>query len=261
MKNKKKINNDFFSYFIQQLQTKDISYEFNHNLFFEKYQILDKKENSLPCVMYLLDYKREKFIYLSSEIYDLIGYTSNNLIENSYQLYLDYFHAEDKSEFKGPIFENLISYIKSQPKKTIKKNQFSINYRIHNKHGEYVKILDQFIILEVDGDKNPLFIFGMLSDISNHKSDNKMILTINQLNTELCNKARTQVTKVFSKKPTFTVRQKQIIDLIKNGSSSKEIAVKLDLSIHTVNAHRRKLLDKFDCKNTSELLNLYHSEL
>ena len=261
MKNKKKINNDFFSYFIQQLQTKDISYEFNHNLFFEKYQILDKKENSLPCVMYLLDYKREKFIYLSSEIYDLIGYTSNNLIENSYQLYLDYFHTEDKNEFKGPIFENLIGYIKSQTKKTIKNIQFSINYRIQNKHGDYVKILDQFVILEVDSDKNPLLILGILSDITSHKNDNKMVLTINQRNPDLNFQSKKQMTKVFSKKPTFTARQKQIIELINNGSSSKEIAVKLDLSIHTVNAHRRKLLDKFDCKNTSELLNLYHSEL
>ena len=69
------------------------------------------------------------------------------------------------------------------------------------------------------------------------------------------------VKHIFTKKPSFTLRQKEIIELIGNGYSSKEIAQQLELSLHTVHAHRRKLLYKFNCKNTSELLNMYHSEI
>jgi DNA-binding CsgD family transcriptional regulator len=38
------------------------------------------------------------------------------------------------------------------------------------------------------------------------------------------------------------------------GSNSKQIAGKLDLSINTINNHRKNMLKKMDCKTSSQLL-------
>ena len=50
-------------------------------------------------------------------------------------------------------------------------------------------------------------------------------------------------------------RELDIMKLIKEGLSSKEIALKLDLSLKTVETHRYNILKKLDLKNTAALVN------
>ena len=51
-------------------------------------------------------------------------------------------------------------------------------------------------------------------------------------------------------------REFEIVQLIKNGLSSKEIAEKLFISLDTVHTHRKKILAKNDSKNFNELMNM-----
>ncbi|MGZ3933262.1 MAG: response regulator transcription factor, partial [Bacteroidia bacterium] len=55
-------------------------------------------------------------------------------------------------------------------------------------------------------------------------------------------------------KSILTIREKEILKLIAEEHSSQEIAEKLFLSIKTVNAHRRNLIQKLDAKNTAALV-------
>ncbi len=57
-----------------------------------------------------------------------------------------------------------------------------------------------------------------------------------------------------SEKSVLTIREKEVLKLIAEGHTSQEIADKLFLSILTVNAHRRNLLQKLDIKNTAGLV-------
>jgi len=54
----------------------------------------------------------------------------------------------------------------------------------------------------------------------------------------------------------ITRREKEILALIVEGHSNKEIAGKLSLSIRTVENHRNHLLQKFDVKNTAGLVKI-----
>ncbi len=53
---------------------------------------------------------------------------------------------------------------------------------------------------------------------------------------------------------TITAKEKEIIALMAQGYSSKEIASRLSISFHTVESHRKNLRFKFEAKNSSELL-------
>lgn len=53
---------------------------------------------------------------------------------------------------------------------------------------------------------------------------------------------------------TLTKREKEVIQLISEGLSNKEIGEKLILSTHTIDSHRKNLLSKFDAKNKAELV-------
>ena len=50
-------------------------------------------------------------------------------------------------------------------------------------------------------------------------------------------------------------REIDIVRLIKDGLSSKEIAMKLDISLKTVEVHRYNILKKLNLKNTAALVN------
>jgi DNA-binding CsgD family transcriptional regulator len=54
--------------------------------------------------------------------------------------------------------------------------------------------------------------------------------------------------------PDFSSREMEIIRLIGSGLSSKQIADKLFISVHTVNTHRRNILDQCGKDNISNLI-------
>ncbi len=57
-----------------------------------------------------------------------------------------------------------------------------------------------------------------------------------------------------TEKPTFSEREKNIIDLICHEHSNKEISEKLFISVRTVEWHRLKILEKMNVKNTVGLV-------
>lgn len=55
-------------------------------------------------------------------------------------------------------------------------------------------------------------------------------------------------------------REIDIVQLIKEGLSSKEIALKLDISLKTVEVHRYNILKKLNLKNTAALVNFINAQ-
>jgi len=58
---------------------------------------------------------------------------------------------------------------------------------------------------------------------------------------------------------TLTEREMQIINLIKQGFSSKEIAGNLEISLKTVEVHRHNILKKLKLKNSASLVNFINN--
>lgn len=56
---------------------------------------------------------------------------------------------------------------------------------------------------------------------------------------------------------SFSRREKQIADLLARGMSEKEIAIKLNISVATVNNHTRNIRNKFGLTKNSEIILLY----
>lgn len=49
-------------------------------------------------------------------------------------------------------------------------------------------------------------------------------------------------------------REREILQLIAEGLTSKEIATRLNLSVHTVDGHRTRIMDKLDLRSMGELV-------
>lgn len=74
-----------------------------------------------------------------------------------------------------------------------------------------------------------------------------------------CNEVKTVIQKIsiddLKNIPRLTLREKEVLTLLRDGKSSTEIAEILFLSFLTVQTHRRNLLNKYQVKNLVELLN------
>jgi DNA-binding NarL/FixJ family response regulator len=69
-------------------------------------------------------------------------------------------------------------------------------------------------------------------------------------------KANFKLSNRVIKKYSLTKRETEIIELVVQGKSSKEIADLLFISKHTVDTHRRNILHKTNTENTSRLVSL-----
>jgi DNA-binding NarL/FixJ family response regulator len=58
---------------------------------------------------------------------------------------------------------------------------------------------------------------------------------------------------------TLTEREMDVINLIKNGNSSKDISIKLQISIKTVEVHRHNILKKLKLKNAAALIHYMYA--
>ena len=56
-------------------------------------------------------------------------------------------------------------------------------------------------------------------------------------------------------KPQLTEKQKEVLNLMRQGYKYKEIAHNLRLSIHTVHGHVKTLFNKYGVDNKIELIN------
>lgn len=78
-------------------------------------------------------------------------------------------------------------------------------------------------------------------------------------NPAFCNEVKEIINRIslddLKSLPRLTVREKEILNLLKDGKSTQEISEELFLSYLTVQTHRRNLLNKYQVKNVVELLN------
>jgi DNA-binding NarL/FixJ family response regulator len=105
--------------------------------------------------------------------------------------------------------------------------------------------------------------FGALGYVTKNSSREEMInaiLEVSQGNKYVCEEMMELINesstdpKALSAINTLTEREMDVINLIRQGNSSKDISAKLDISIKTVEVHRHNILKKLKLKNAASLI-------
>lgn len=106
---------------------------------------------------------------------------------------------------------------------------------------------------------------GYVTKNSSKEEMIKAILEVNAGNKYVCDEIRSIVSDQMLEDETannvnaLTEREMQIINLIKEGHPSKEIARKLDLSTKTIEVHRHNILKKLKLNNAAALVNFINN--
>lgn len=200
---------------------------------------------ALGQCLYIMDFKK-KIVSYQKGVKEFLGYTNE---EFTFDLVSSYFHPDDFEIITRLIRGTLMFASDNNVSKDV---SFFLTYRIQKKDGSYVKVMRQSTTYDLDESGKIISNFSLLSDISFLNTSNKVEWNFDApgLNKE---KFREYIMKEY--KGFFSDRETEILHQLTKGLSSKEIGDVLNLSKHTVDTHRRNMLNKAHCKNTVELLN------
>jgi hypothetical protein len=130
------------------------------------------------------------------------------------------------------------------------KRLLSINIRIRNSLGDYPDLLFQLYFFYSDLYKT-VFLFQVHTDISSFK---KRKHGYHYYVGEDFSNFRYPDEELLAIGNPLSDREFEILKLIESGLNSEEIAGKLFISVHTVNTHRRNILDKSGKDTMAELI-------
>lgn len=129
---------------------------------------------------------------------------------------------------------------------------FLLEYRIQHTNGHFITVQRSSRVLDSDIINQQFATLSVLSDISQlHRDNFKAKAAMYNTNTD---EQYFSFTNMVSSQTKISARENEVLKLLSFGLSSKEIAKKLFISKHTVDGHRRKLLEKTKLSNTTQLV-------
>ncbi|MFY8020922.1 MAG: LuxR C-terminal-related transcriptional regulator [Bacteroidia bacterium] len=212
----------------------------------------DKYLQLSPATHYLLDYRNKKYIFISESVINLFGYSAEELKKGGVEMQFKLMHPDDAKIHLDFSLKQFKNFLRNIPKEELSKYKFSYNYRMKRKDGMYFHMLQEFVILEKDEDDLPLFNFGYATDISNHKSNNKISFKVSKYKEGL---GFIELKKEFYPGHILTNKEIEVIQLINQGKTSKEIADITFNSIETIKSHRKNILKKLNLNKFQKAIN------
>ncbi len=199
---------------------------------------------------YIFNVFQGTFDFVSEEIRDILEYEPE--AEYTTIKMVDNIHPDDKIYFLN-FEQKSIEFFKTLPFDKIQKYKAQYDYRLKAKNNKYVRILQQIVPIDYD-ETNFYRTLGIHTDISHIKKEGIPCFSIIGIDGEP-SYYNIQDTLVFTKSyDLFTKREREILKHIVEGKSSKTIAAVLNISLHTVNTHRKNILIKANCRSPIDLV-------
>ncbi|MDP2891167.1 MAG: helix-turn-helix transcriptional regulator [Bacteroidota bacterium] len=203
---------------------------------------------------YILNFDNSQMDFVHEGIQEVLGikpseFSIPKLIEVMYPEDLDMINLKEQAA------QNFL--FKTIPQDEISLYKVAYLIRLQHSKGKYKTILHQEKAINVSDAGKILQVIVVHTDISylNPPFDHKISFISSKRPSYFSIIPDTSLELIKnSLKNILSVREKEIIKKVAEGKSLNEIADLLFLSPHTVNTHKKNILRKSHCKNTSELI-------
>lgn len=191
-----------------------------------------KLTKKLVIGIYLID--SNQFIYFNKGVKNLIGKDTNRILKEGWGFWFSLIKPDQKNYIKNEVYNFFtFPYVKNPP---------TLHYTINNAFGKSIAIKHEIIIHKFI---NQLFAVNFISHSTKKEKKEAFFETKSAFFNY--NSKKKSILKISK-------REKEVLGLIGNGYSSKQIAEKLFISNHTAISHRKNLIEKFHVKNTAHLI-------
>jgi DNA-binding CsgD family transcriptional regulator len=229
-------------------------------------QLLDGihfKENTVAAVTHCGT--KTGTVFLSHNFTRVFGYQRSLFTAGDLQFLLDHMHPDDLPAF---VFFAETSTLNAIPWREGKeKAVHECSSRIKHSSGKWIWINQKVIVLSVTPDRHidtALLLFEdctavkeaaldqHISQIEKSRKNSKLLELLSPVSSAQIRREKLQV--ALEDHALLTAREKEIIQLVSQGFSSKEIAGKLFISRHTVESHRKHILHKLNARNAPQMV-------
>lgn len=195
----------------------------SQSLLKQEHSIHNEIESILPgicdnVVLLIIDLHHKKIVYICETVESLFGYSQTLVLDKGYEFINSIIQPQDSSVLLN-IYQEIF-----QSKGGKKPKSWSQVFRIRNASGDWIMVSGNFTLR----DHNPQGADQLYISIKALSSTKKDILV--------------------------SQRELEILRLVAQGFSNKQIAHQLFISVHTAITHRKNLIEKFEVKNTAELI-------
>lgn len=199
----------------------------------------------------ILDLHKMDHVFLSPKHEQLFGWDIKRAHNEGVAYTNSFFHPDDIiQQLQAGIYFLKMGF--ELPTNETKDFKLLMEYRLKKSDSNYVRVVEQQMLLENDIHGNNWLALGILDLSPNHDVEAPFqCRAINTRTGELYHfppeELKTQI--------DLSKREIEILKLISKGLISKQIADKLFISVNTVNTHRQRIIEKLGVNNTIEALN------
>lgn len=230
------------------------SHEFSKNQAFD----FGVYENNplFPFGSCLVHHSGKQFACMYNQCHDYSNCFRNELPNENPDYHALRFHPEDRRLWCEVAFPDILRFTKSLSVLDYQDYRFSFNHRYIRPDGGVSQFLHEGTLTVRGRKKLPDLSLQVFTELGDIKTDDTIVLSIFRHSVDW------GYQKVFNKVYTnihnslLTARELEIIRLCHEGFSSKMIADRLKLSIHTVKNHKRKSMERTFTHNINELIHV-----
>jgi DNA-binding CsgD family transcriptional regulator len=199
---------------------------------------------------YIFNLKDSQFDLMSSEVKKVLGYDPDQL---DLRTFLNIIHPDDQSWFLS-IESKVTEFFNGLTPGQVPDYKVRYDYRVRKSNGDYIRILQQVITIQYTEQGGIIRTFGIHTDISHLKMEGKPVLSFIGLNGQP-SFVDVDIKNVFlTPSVSITDRERDVLFLLAEGRTTKEISVELQISAETVGTHRKNMIRKTKARNTSDMV-------
>lgn len=213
--------------------------------------------HSFP-LFFIIDYTAQQYLLLTDAITSIAGYHPKEFLESNLDKLIEVYQKDDFEIFNKEIFQRNAAFLNRTPQALHHQHIFSYNFRIMRTDKKVASLLQRSSYITSKETGLPLYSIGIVTDINDVKTDTVMMHSIQKTNTanEASGKQLIETNYFYpdEEDSLLTKREKDLLNYMADGQSSKQIADKLKISENTISNHRQNMLRKTNTKNVAELM-------
>jgi len=206
--------------------------------------------------VYVIDYSKRAFFFVSSHPLFLCGYTPQEVKEMGYAFYKKVISPEDLqmlseiNEFGWALFDKV-------PPSEIPNVCFSYDFYLHHKNGSKI-LVNQKLVPTFVAENNTMWMALCTVSLSPRKSSGNVVFTLNN-RSQYYSYDFDQKKIIEHKPPQLTKREEEVLALLMRGLTAKETAYTLCITADTVQNHRKSIIRAFGADSGTNAASLFFS--
>lgn len=207
----------------------------------------------VDCGAAIFDNSQSTYSYASRSLELMLGYPATTYLQGGLPFAFSLVHPDD---LPGLIYilekeAHLLDVLSAAERL---EHRSSYDYRLRHADGHYIRVWQRNQILTLDQAGNLLRRLSLITDVSHLKRDDSQMLSLYQGRGTLVSYVYNTLERSFSACRFLSHRERDVLRLLSHGGGSQQIADTLNISVHTVETHRRNMLTKSNMRDTSSLI-------